>query len=145
MSGISTNIAYIWRMNFFFKETNCSYDLITTRWCDQWKGENKTRTCLKLYTYAIPATMLQLYHCNYCATMLQLPCYYVVTIVSPCSNYCVITWATICWHGNDVLTNYPWTCDDSKYILIFNILIYLIYIIKLRSDKMLTHGVYVNE
>ncbi len=46
---------------------------------------------MKLYTYATRATMLQLYHCNYCATMLQLPCYYIVTIVSPCSNYYVIT------------------------------------------------------
>jgi hypothetical protein len=46
---------------------------------------------MKLYTYAIHATMLQLYHCNYCATMLQLPCYYIVIIVSPCSSYHVIT------------------------------------------------------
>jgi hypothetical protein len=43
------------------------------------------------YTYAIHVTMLQLNHCYYCVTMLQLLWYYVVTTMSLCYNYCDIT------------------------------------------------------
>jgi hypothetical protein len=56
---------------------------------------------MKSYTYAIRATMLQLGHCNYCTTMLQLH-------MQQCAN--------------DVLTNHQWTCHNFKFIFIFSVL-----------------------
>jgi len=44
---------------------------------------------VKLYTYAIHATMLQLDHCNYYAITLWLLCHYVVTFMQLHKQQCL--------------------------------------------------------